>query len=249
MKNIENWKESKFTFKNGKLRASRNPKEVIVSSRMIVDKVAEFYTYALPKYAKGDLLDLGCGKVPFYLAYKDLVRSIFCVDWENSMHKNEFLDQHADLNQKLDLPSDAYDTLILSDVLEHIKKPVLLVEEMNRILRKDGILLMNVPFYYWIHEEPFDYHRYTRFALTEMAEDNGFEVLELDTLGGTPEILCDIFSKNGIKIPLIGKGLVSVIYHLIWWFTHTKVGKRFSHKTARKFPFGYTLVLRKVRNI
>ena len=71
MKNRDKWRESKFVYnKKGKLIASRNQNEVSVSSRLGADLVANFYDYNLKKYAKGHLLDLGCGKVPFYNAYK-----------------------------------------------------------------------------------------------------------------------------------------------------------------------------------
>ena len=55
---------------------------------------------------------------------------------------------------------------------------------------------MNVPFYYWLHERPHDYYRYTEYALRRFAETAGFNFLLIKTLGGVPEIIADILAKN-----------------------------------------------------
>jgi len=248
MKNRDKWNESKFVYnKKGKLIASRNPKEVSVSSRLGADLVANFYDRSLNKYAKGHLLDLGCGKVPLYNAYKKYISENTCIDWDNSFHKNIFLDMYCDLNTMLPLESNAYDTVILSDVLEHIKEPKALWKEINRIMICDGILFLNVPFFYWLHEEPHDYYRYTKYALLAMAEESGFEVIEFETLGGVPEILADILAKTTIRIPRIGKLLAVIIQKLTSIFIRMKIGKKISKVTSNQFPFGYAIIAKKTK--
>lgn len=246
MHNKDKWLPSKYVFRNGKLRASKNKNEVSIFSRVIADLVANFYFTYLGKYAKGKLLDLGCGHVPLYNAYKNFIEDNICIDWDNSYNKNIYLDYSADLNLKLPLNDNDFDTIILSDVLEHIKNPFSLWEEMNRVLKQDGTLLMNVPFYYALHEEPYDYFRYTKHSLKSMAEDNGFHVLYLEPIGGIPEILADIISKSLSQIPLFGNVLALVIQQLTWIFINTKIGKKISNVSSHKFPFGYTMIARKV---
>ncbi len=146
----------------------------------------------------------------------------------------------------LPIPDEQYDTIILSDVLEHIKEPKTIWEEMNRVLAPDGILLLNVPFYYWLHEEPFDYHRFTKYALRSMAKESGFEVIQLESVGGVPEILADILAKTTIKIPLIGKFLAITMQRFTAFFIKTKFGNKISRKTSERFPLAYTLIARKL---
>ncbi|MGE3825510.1 MAG: hypothetical protein AB7G44_14910, partial [Bacteroidia bacterium] len=98
MRNKEQWKPSKFVYRNGKLYASRDAAEVNVSSRLIADIIASFYEREIKNHVKGKLLDLGCGKVPLYLAYLDFTTEVACVDWPNSLHKNIYLDHEMDLN-------------------------------------------------------------------------------------------------------------------------------------------------------
>ena len=96
MKNKANWTPSKFVIKNKKLRASKNPSHVGISSRLITDIIAQFYDSRIKTYAKGELLDLGCGNVPLYESYKNYITNNTCVDWGNSLHKNNFRKHAAD---------------------------------------------------------------------------------------------------------------------------------------------------------
>lgn len=247
MKNIESWKPSKFIYKNGKLKASSNTEEVGVGSRLMTNIIAEFYDGHIKKYFKGKLLDLGCGKVPLYEAYKDYVSENICADWENSLHKNEYLDTviNLNLNQKLIYSENEFNTILLSDVLEHLRYPETILKETYRILKEGGIIVINVPFYYGLHEEPYDYFRYTRYALESMIKNSGFEIIELNPLGGTPEILADIFSKHIRAIPLVGNLVSSLVQTITWWFIRTKIGRRISKLTSNKYPIAYYAIAQK----
>lgn len=245
MKNKEQWKPSKYTFKKGKLKASRNKKDVTISSRLFVDLVAQFYQKNIPLHVSGKLLDLGCGKVPLYEAYKNYITENTCIDWENTIHKNPFLDIETDINQPLPIENEVFDTVILSDVLEHIRKPEELIAEIFRIMKPNGKFILNIPFFYWLHEQPFDYFRYTQFALRSMLEDAGFKVIKIEPMGGVPEVLTDIFCKNALAIPVIGKPTVLFSQFTTRLFLKTSIGKKVSKKTAEKFPLGYFVVVEK----
>lgn len=245
MQSADTWKPGKYVYRKNRLTASRDAREVGIGSRLMTDLIAEFYDTSLKKYAKGRLLDLGCGKVPLYCAYRDYVTDNTCVDWANTLHGNPHLDHECDLTEPLLFADGEYDTVILSDVLEHIPGPEQLLGEISRIMAPGGVLLLNVPFFYWIHEEPHDFYRYTEFALRRLAEISGLEVIDLTPAGGVPEVLTDIYSKNILCLPIIGKPL-SISAQ---WFTtlliHTGIGGKISRSTARRFPLGYFMVAKK----
>jgi ubiquinone/menaquinone biosynthesis C-methylase UbiE len=246
MKNIDSWKPGKYIYRKGKLIASREPKEVAISSRLITDLIAKFYHENLHLHAKGKLLDLGCGKVPLYAAYKDYVSDIICVDWGNTLHKNEHLDFECDLNKNLPFKDREFNTIVLSDVLEHIPQPENLWLEMKRILSINGKIIMNVPFYYWIHEQPYDYYRYTEFALRRFVENAGLKLILLEPIGGVPEILADIYSKYFLSLPIFGSWISYIIQICSKVFIKTPIGKRISNKTRQSFPYGYIMVIEKI---
>jgi SAM-dependent methyltransferase len=245
MKNIEHWQPTKYTFHNQKLIGSHNVSHLNPSSRLQANLVAKLYQYYLPAHTTGKLGDLGCGNVPFYEAYKDLVKEVVCIDWPNTSHSQSFLDHACDLNEALPLPDASFDTLILSDVLEHIAEPQLLWFEMARILKPSGKLILNMPFYYRIHEAPHDYYRYTEFALRRFAEKTALNVLVLVPTGGALEIMTDFLAKNFIRLPLIGKPLTISIQWLCQAIAKTKMGSRFAVKSAVTMPFGYFMIVQK----
>ncbi len=247
MKNKDKWLPSKFVYRMGKLRAARNLAEVGGGSRLVTDIVASFYETYLPQYARGKLIDLGCGKVPLFEAYKNYVTDNICVDWKNTRHPNEYLDYECDLDKPLPFKDGEFDTTILSDVLEHLAQPENLWREMARILAPNGKIILNTPFYYCLHETPHDYFRYTEYALKHFAKQAGLRIVVMKPLGGTPEILADILAKNLLYLPVIGKSLGTAIQALTLAFIKTAWGRKVSEKTSALFPLGYFLIAEKCK--
>ena len=176
MRHADRWIESKYVLRRGRLRASRDTAVVGIGSRLITDRIASLYDQHLPHCARGRLIDLGCGRVPLYGAYRRLVDDVTCVDWPQSVHTGVHLDLQADLSQPLPYADASFDTIILSDVLEHVPTPDALWSEMARLLAPGGQVLLNTPFLYGVHEAPHDYGRYTEYALRRFALQAGLEV-------------------------------------------------------------------------
>ena len=248
MQNEDKWSPGKYVIKNGRLRATHDSARLKTASRLVTDLVAARYDEAIRTYARGDLIDLGCGNVPLYLAYKDRVNSITCVDWPATRHKLDHLDHELDLTQRLPFPDSSFDTIILSDVLEHIPDPGQLWSEMYRILAPGGTAIVNTPFLYWVHEAPHDYFRYTEYALQRFADNSGFDVISLEPIGGLPEVLADFIAKKPRVIPVIGhlfrKPTSILIQKITWVFVHGP-GKSLSRKTSKRFPLGYFMIVQK----
>lgn len=217
-----------------------------VGSRLMADLIARQYEQDLPIYARGVLLDLGCGRVPFYASYVDLVSEIVCVDWANSIHTNPHLDLEHDLTRPLPFSDGHFDTVILSDVLEHIPVPEELCREIARVLVPGGNLIMNVPFYYPLHEEPHDYYRYTKHALRRLIDGAGMAVLSLRELGGAPEVWADLVAKQLVRVPVVGSAAAAGLQWLTGRFVRTSLGRRVSLATGRTFPLGYRVIAQKM---
>ena len=214
-------------------------------SFLIADLVAGCYDHAIPQHCAGALLDLGCGHVPLFAAYRTRVAAITCADWGNSLHKNPYLDAEVDLTAPLPFPSGAFDTILLSDVLEHLPEPGLLWREMDRVLRPGGKLIMNVPFYYQIHEAPWDYYRFSRFALARFAQTSGFRVLSLEPIGGLPEVFTDLAAKVLAHFSRPGRWAAWGLQYACLWCLRTPLGRKASRATRERFPLGYFGVFQK----
>jgi len=240
------WKESKYIFNGREILATSDATQLSPQSWLVASCIARCYQEAFPRYCGGHLLDLGCGKVPFYEAYKSYIRECTCVDWPNSLHKSIHLDMECDLNALIPLDSNTCDTILLSDVLEHIYNPHQLLSECQRILNKNGYLIMNVPFLYWIHEQPYDFYRYTKFALLRMAEEAGFRVCVMRAVGGGLEVFADLTAKSAAVIPLIGGIIGWIVQRIVWQFSRTRVGKTILSKSSNLIPLGYFCVFQKI---
>ena len=245
MRDAGRWTPSKYVQRAGRWRASRDVREVGVGSRLVADLVAARYDAALAHYARGRLADLGCGKVPLYGAYRGLVTGVTCVDWPASVHVSPHLDREADLGQPLPFADASFDTLIVSDVLEHLPEPAVLWGEMARLLAPGGHAFVNVPFLYSLHEEPHDYYRYTSFALARFAAGAGLEVVLLEPVGGSVDVWADLLAKHLAQIPLAGRPLAAALQSLVGAFGDTGPGRRIRARTAAKFPLGYFMVCRR----
>ena len=241
MKNTESWKPTKFIYMANRWQSDRSGKYVSPGSRYIAGIQIREYVRILERYARGDLLDIGCGNVPLYGVYKDLVGSVTCVDWSNTLHKNVYLDYEMDLNERLSLEDGSFDTVVLTDVLEHIADPALLLSEVERILRRGGRALITVPFFTWLHEVPHDYHRYTEFALRHYANKAGLQVKELSPYGGSPEVLMDFIAKH-LRFSKLFSATHNLVANLL---TNNAISRKISLKTSKLFPLGYVLVLEK----
>lgn len=203
--------------------------------------LAEPYSTLIRSHAHGRLLDLGCGPVPYWPIYRELVTENYCVDWPDSLHENVHLDLAVDLNQAIPLPDQSFDTILCTDVLEHIHQPQQLLGEMARLLKPGGKALITTPFLYRIHEEPHDYFRYTEFAFQAMTRKAGLEIVHLVAYGGYPDVLLDLLFK-GLQNH---RRLLGVLVPLARWLSRSSFFLRLRQRTARKYPLGYCLAAQK----
>ena len=243
MRNRDAWHPTKFEFAHGRLRGSRDARELGIGSRLMADLVAAQYQAHLAAHARGRLLDLGCGKVPLYASYAPFVGEVTCVDWASGDH----IDQCCDLAQPLPFDSASFDTIVLSDVLEHVSEPDLLWREMTRVLAPRGKVIMNVPFYYSVHAHPHDYYRYTNFALERFVRINRLELVHLEAFGGLLDIFADLVAKALSKLRVVGAPLAMAVQWAAFGFARTRLGARVARVSSRHFPLGYFMIAQRAQ--
>jgi SAM-dependent methyltransferase len=78
--------------------------------------------------------------------------------------------------QSLPVQDNLLDHALLLDVLEHLPDPHRSLAELHRVLKPGGSLTIQVPFLYPLHDEPLDFHRWTRHGLRLAAGHYGFDV-------------------------------------------------------------------------
>lgn len=241
MQNEDKWQPSKFVKTKNNFRTTRDTSKVGIGNRIICDIQAINYYDLIQEHAAGILLDLGCGDAALYEMYKPFVEKIICTDWPKTLHYASYIDFQINLNNNFPIKDDLFDTILITDVLEHIANPDNLWKEMTRILKPGGKIILSVPFFHLLHEEPYDYFRYTEFRLKMYCEENNLTILKIYSYGGSLEIFFDFIAKHISKLKYL-----SIFHNLLGnTLINSFIGKKIYSLTSVKYPLGYCLVAKK----
>lgn len=131
----------------------------------------------------GTLLDLGCGMKPYQEAFGRDVDQWIGLDFSSTPSGRSAADVFG---SALELPfgTARFDTVLSTEVLEHVSRPEALLMEAHRVLKPGGHLVLTAPQTNPLHEEPHDYYRYTCHGLRYLTEQTGLRVVETRPLGG-----------------------------------------------------------------
>jgi len=126
----------------------------------------------------GILLDFGCGQKPYKSLFN--VDKYIGIDYDNPGHdhKNENIDVLYD-GKNIPFDNEYFDSVLCSEVFEHLFDIEHALQEIHRVLKKGGKLLVTCPFVWNEHEIPHDYARYTVFALNHLFAKYGFNVISV----------------------------------------------------------------------
>jgi len=155
-------------------------RHVLHFESVIEDSVAQFASQ-LPAGAR--VLDAGAGegrhRANFAAqSYVGVDRGIGDASWDYTG-----LDVVADL-AALPFHDAAFDAVINIVTLEHVPEPRRVLEELARVLRPGGRLLLIVPHEWEEHQRPHDYYRYTQYGLKFLLDTAGFSSERIDPVGG-----------------------------------------------------------------
>ena len=131
----------------------------------------------------GQMLDIGCGVKP-YRAMLAGVTTYIGIERPGTLSKSTVVDVWAD-GLALPFGAASFDSVLCSEVLEHVPEPARLFAEAARVLRPGGTLVLTTPQTWGLHEEPYDYYRFTRYGLEHLARGSGLTVLSITPTCGT----------------------------------------------------------------
>lgn len=124
------------------------------------------------------VLDAGAGECRF----KDLLEDVqyVAVDtaWGDSNWNYSRIDAAGNVD-RLPFVSNIFDVVICTQVLEHVREPQLVINEIFRTLKTGGIICLTAPQGWGVHQAPHDYFRFTCYGLSYMLEKAGFRENEV----------------------------------------------------------------------
>jgi len=183
--------------------------------------------------AQAPLLDLGCGNRPYQAYYPEgeavgadvAQSSLNCVD--------VLLDGCA----RLPFEDGRFETILCTQVLEHVESPYELIHEAHRVLRPGGRLILTCPFVWELHERPHDFLRFTEYWLIKNLTETGFRIDTFERQGGDlatiGQMICLSLAVRQIHMPK----LLQKIYNKFWSFLDRK-----SHTECMPLNYGITAI-------
>jgi SAM-dependent methyltransferase len=152
-------------------------------------EISKMY-WKLMRVEMGNVLDIGSGQGGFGLSKPSNVK-LFGIERDKTIidqSKNYCEIKHMEIDNNFKMPfDDNYFTGVLArDILEHIEKPWLVLDEIYKGLISGGVIICSVP-----KPDPKivwnDYTHirgFTKTALASMVRNSGFEIISLFPLSG-----------------------------------------------------------------
>ncbi len=129
---------------------------------------------SLGKNINGKTLDVGCGTKPYEKYFRS--SEYIGLEIETTLNRER---KKADIfydGGAFPFKKGEFDSVVTNQVFEHVFNPSDFLNEVNKVLKKDGVLLLTVPFVWDEHEQPHDFARYTSFGIKHLLEQHGFTV-------------------------------------------------------------------------
>jgi SAM-dependent methyltransferase len=198
-------------------------------------KITENWIKHLPNNYQ-TIVDLGSGPLTNSYLLKD--RNPIYVDCA----RFEGVDIVCNFSKKLPFKSNSIDAILCSNVLEHLPEPQIFLDEISRVIKNNGSILILVPFIIKLHQEPYDFYRYTSHALKYLVGNAGLNIKDIKAVGGFSNIFGNLF-QIAIKETSNPLKLLGLKFQYLIWKVLRKLYK--DDSSNQLFPQGYALILSK----
>ncbi len=179
---------------------------------------------ASAKMASGRLLDVGCGTKPYRHLFGPHTTTYLGLEYSpESGYRGNLADLCGDA-AALPIADGTIDTILCTEVLEHVPDPEGTIAEFARVLAPGGIVITTAPFAFPVHDE-YDFFRYSPKGVATIMERHGLEVQKIEPLSGTAVTLAlnlnmywfgaFIWSKPLYPIGLLLRPLLLLIVFII----------------------------------
>lgn len=174
-------------------------RKLLKSLSPVLRRLIDPYSYRIDSFIKGisigieaggRVLDAGAGECGYKEFFKnqhytavDLCQGD--ITWDYSC-----IDAACNL-ETLPFKDNTFDTIICTQVLEHVREPAAVLKEFQRVLKPGKKLYLSAPQGWGVHQPPHDYFRFTCYGLSYLLEKAGFQVLFVWPIGGYYQYLAN----------------------------------------------------------
>jgi len=193
------------------------------------DRIIRENLKAAVPYLKGRLLDAGCGQQPY--------RSMLSCDCYIGRDVADGFDITA-----MKFEYNEFDSILCTQVLEHVPDVEVAFREFYRVLKSDGYLCITVPFMVRLHGIPDDYWRFSEYGIELLFKQFGFKKVLIESMGGFMTAQCFLWNyflyEKILKYSKIISRLFALVMNPIFWII-------FKLDKDKSTPFNYIAVAQK----
>ena len=184
------------------------------------------------EYVHGKLLDVGCGNKPYQDTYFSAATSYVGVDYASEKSRPDIIASAL----SLPLDNESFDTVVSTELLEHVPDPLRALREMHRVLKPGGHLILSTPMYWPRHEIPHDYFRYPYDGLLYLVKESGFELVRIFNRGNAYVFLGQVI-QHTLPVFIRPRFLIALLNSFFLWCDR--------HHAYDAVTLGWTLVARR----
>ncbi len=175
----------------------------------------------IKKYSTNEeTLDVGCGK-GFYSNYFPNRLGIDIV-------KTPAVDIIADAHDLSIFEDEKFSCILCTEVLEHFYAPHKVIDELYRILKVGGTLILTTRFIYPLHNIPGDYYRFTQYGLKHILKK--FKIIEFNEEVNTLDTMAVLIQRIAFQTVTLKLSIFK-----IFWLMLARIFKFFSNKLTAQY--------------
>lgn len=210
----------------------KNPERYI--KPLIEEAVYTFFIKNEEEFRGEKLIDIGCGDQPFRKFIKKQGIQYKSLDIKQNMGGS--IDYIAQIDKPLgrEVLKEEYSIILCTEVLEHVADWETTFENFFKVLRPGGVVIITAPFFYFLHEEPYDFWRPTSHAFNYFAERFNFSVLINQQLGDGWDVLGSLLESSYLELKEKGLGIRETIKFKLFRMALTLIRKEVISGGIRK---------------
>jgi SAM-dependent methyltransferase len=165
-----------------------------------IEDAVRAFTTTVPRNAR--VLDAGAGEAQYAALFDGFRYTAVDLGVGDAGWSYESLDALADL-ARLPFADAVFDAAVNIVTLEHVREPGTVLQELARVLKPGGVLLLVTPLEWEEHQQPHDYYRYTRYGITWLLENAGLTIHTLEPVGGMFRLLARRLFGASMLVPVL----------------------------------------------
>lgn len=197
------------------------------------------------------ILDVGAGERPFqkFCGHLNYVSQDFAkydgigdaIGLQTGSWNRDNIDVISDII-KIPEPDNSFDAILCTEVIEHVPDPIKALEELTRLLKPGGIIILTAPFISMTHFSPFHFCTgFNKYFYIEHLKRLGLKIDEMKPSGN----FFDVMMQQLIIMPSISKKYSRNFLVFLQWFfiipllLLLKIANRYQNNSEEILCFEY----------